>query len=381
MARPDDRPLKRLPTLAARKDALEKCVFCPKLCRSACPVSNATPRETLTPWGKMSMAYFAARGDVPLDASFARPAWACTGCYACRESCDHRNEVAPTLGDARSALVEAGVAPEAATRAIARFGEHVEATGRGARALMDRAHVKTHAREAVLVGCGYVRHAATEAGDAVDAAAALVRGPVSVMDGCCGLPLLLAGDAKGFARHAGAFARDVRRAERVLVADAGCALALRVRYPALGVKLDTQVELLVELAARELGSLHPVDGVKKDEPVRWHDPCQLGRGLGVYEAPRAVLTRALGRAPDEFDEQRDHAACSGAGGLLPLTMPETAEAIGAARAAAHAKRGGGRVVTGCASSLRALRKSTGGPVDDIVTWIARAAGGGRRAPG
>ena len=61
MPRPDDRPLRRLPTLGARKDTLEKCVFCPKLCRSACPVSNAEPRETLTPWGKMSTAYFAAR--------------------------------------------------------------------------------------------------------------------------------------------------------------------------------------------------------------------------------------------------------------------------------------------------------------------------------
>jgi dimethylglycine catabolism B len=72
MPRPDDRPFRRLPTLAPLKDTLEKCVFCPKLCRSACPVSNAEPRETITPWGKMSMAYFAARGDVPLEESFAR---------------------------------------------------------------------------------------------------------------------------------------------------------------------------------------------------------------------------------------------------------------------------------------------------------------------
>ena len=40
------------------------CVFCPKLCRSACPVSNAEPRETVTPWGKMSMAYFVANESV-----------------------------------------------------------------------------------------------------------------------------------------------------------------------------------------------------------------------------------------------------------------------------------------------------------------------------
>src|SRR5277367_1945916 len=111
MARPDDRPLRRLPTLEAKKATLETCVFCPKLCRSACPVSNADTRETVTPWGKMSLSYFAAHGDVPLDASFAAPAWACTGCMACRESCDHRNDVASTLFDARAAMMDAGVAP------------------------------------------------------------------------------------------------------------------------------------------------------------------------------------------------------------------------------------------------------------------------------
>src|SRR5450631_2259800 len=119
MARPGLRPMKLLPALEVRRGALEKCVFCPKLCRSACPVSNAEPRETITPWGKMSMAYFAAHGDVPLDASHAAPAWACTGCYGCREACDHKNEVAPTLLEARAALAAAGLAPEGAKRVIA----------------------------------------------------------------------------------------------------------------------------------------------------------------------------------------------------------------------------------------------------------------------
>src|SRR5580704_8010285 len=112
MPRPGLRPMRALPLLEGRRGALEKCVFCPKLCRSACPVSNAEPRETNTPWGKMSMSYFAAHGDVPADASHAAPAWACTGCYGCREVCDHKNEVATTLLTARTAFADKGVAPE-----------------------------------------------------------------------------------------------------------------------------------------------------------------------------------------------------------------------------------------------------------------------------
>jgi Fe-S oxidoreductase len=99
----------------------------------------------------------------------------------------------------------------------------------------------------------------------------------------------------------------------------------------------------------------------------------------VYDAPRAVLGRALGRTADEFDlhERREGAVCSGAGGLLPATMPEVAGDIARARVAAHTRLGGGsggRIVTACASSLLAMRKSSGSSVavDDLVSWIARA---------
>src|SRR5580700_7663765 len=104
MSRPGLRPMRALPLLEPRRASLEKCVFCPKLCRSACPVSNAEPRETLTPWGKMSLGWMAAHGDVPVDSVHAAPAWACTNCYACAGSCDHKNPVAAVLLDTRDAL-------------------------------------------------------------------------------------------------------------------------------------------------------------------------------------------------------------------------------------------------------------------------------------
>src|SRR5688572_27451954 len=94
-----------LPLLEARRKELETCVFCPKLCRASCPVSNAEPKETLIPWGKMSLAYFLANGSVPLATGVSEPSWACTGCLACQKTaCEHHNPVAATLLDARSEL-------------------------------------------------------------------------------------------------------------------------------------------------------------------------------------------------------------------------------------------------------------------------------------
>jgi Fe-S oxidoreductase len=375
MQRPDLRPFRKLPTLEVRRSALETCVFCPKLCRSACPVSNAEPRETITPWGKMSSAYFVANESVPASPSHALPAWACTGCFACRESCDHRNDVTGTLLDARAALTAVGIAPDGAARAVARFDAHDKANRAGARAAARAAGAGASAgsgaaAKAVLVGCAYVRRAPDVARAAISAAGALAGAPVRAVEACCGLPLLLAGDAAGFARQARVFADETARAESLLVADAGCAFALRVRFAEAGVALSTRPELIVDLAAREAARLRPLALPKN---ARYHDPCQLGRGLGVYEAPRAVLTRVFGRAPAEFVHGRERAHCAGAGGLLPSTMPSTARAIARTRVAEHVAAGGGTIVTACGSSLAAMRRE-GAEVEDVMTMIAQALG-------
>ncbi len=364
--------MRALPLLEPRREAMETCVFCPKLCRSACPVSNADPRETITPWGKMSLAWMVAHGDLPLDGSHARPAWACTGCFGCRESCDHENPVTGTLLDARDALVRRDVAPAGARSVLRGFARHDARTRAATRRLGRHPRVHPSAPDALLVGCNYARAAQPEARAAVDATTALVGGPVSLMESCCGLPLRLAGDRAAFAGQARSVAASLERHARVVVADAGCALALQRMYPEVGVVVAPEVEVLVQLAARSLPLLSTVAG--STEPLRWHDPCQLGRGRGIYDAPRAVLGHLLGRPPAEFDDCRESGACSGAGGLLSSTMPDVARDIARSRVDSHRQSGGGRIVTACASSLLSMRRAARGhgvAVDDLVTWIAR----------
>jgi Fe-S oxidoreductase len=337
--------MRALPTLEPRRRELETCVYCPKLCRSACPVSNAEPRETLIPWGKMSTAYFAARGDVELSESFAAPAWACTGCHACREACNHENPVAATLLDARDAFISHGLGPPAAKATLAGFEEH---RARTTRAYAPLANARTGATT-LVVGCLYARRLPEIARDAVAVAEKLV-GPVTVEQECCGLPLRLAGDRKAFESHASRF-----RSRQMIAVDPGCALALR--------SAGALVTLLVEEVAARLNELR---GGSHGE-VWWHDPCQLGRGLGVYDAPRAVLTRVLGHAPREFAMRRERADCSGGGGLLPLTMPETSLAIAKHRVGPAE----GEIVTACASSVLRFR-AAGKPASDLMTWVARS---------
>lgn len=362
--------LARLPLLEPHRETLEKCVYCPKLSRAACPVSNAEASETVTPWGKMSLAYFAARGDVPHDAAHASTAWACSACYACRERCDHKNEVATVLVDARAEHLAAGVAPEAARSLVERFPT-LE------REAVERIDEVLGAGESdgtpFVGGCGYARRAPDALRDGARAAAALLGASLAPVKGCCGLPLLYAGDRDGFVRHASRFVDRLaaHRAGTAVLLDPGCMRALIVELPRTsGRALPSTLvmDLFVVLAHRNLGKLkrNAVPG-----PVRYHDPCQLGRGLGRYDEPRAVLTHITGAEPLEFLRARTHGECSGAGGLLPAARPETSRAIADARIAEHRTRQGATLVTACASSLHRFR-SRGEAAQDLASFVARA---------
>ena len=94
----------RLPLADTHARELETCGYCPKLCRSTCSVSNAEPRESLTPWGKMTTTWLAARGDLPLEPSVTELAYACCGCLRCTDYCKHKNPVSETRLAARAEL-------------------------------------------------------------------------------------------------------------------------------------------------------------------------------------------------------------------------------------------------------------------------------------
>jgi Fe-S oxidoreductase len=291
--------------------------------------------------------------------------------------CDHRNDVATTLYEARAAIMSNGHGPAGALRVVKSFDKHAERTRAAVAKLGVHGAVRRDAPATLLTGCTYARATPREANDAIVAVSRLIGEPISLAENCCGLPLLMAGAQEAFKAQCARLATELQGKRRLVVLDPGCAVALKVHYPKLGIELAAEVELFVELAAAHVSELRP-GGHLPDERVRYHDPCQLGRGLGIYDAPRAILTRLLGRPPDEFDYRREKAACSGAGGLLPATMPAVAERIARTRVAEHEEGGGGRIVTACASSLLSFRASATEPVDDIATWVARSLSGKAR---
>jgi heterodisulfide reductase subunit D len=128
---------------------------------------------------------------------------------------------------------------------------------------------------------------------------------------CCGHDLLWEGDMDGFLKLAQLNAELIRASgvKRIVSSCPECVRALKMDYPAHGISLNVEVIHLSELISNLQSPISKVKG----KTVTFHDPCRLGRHLGIYDAPRKVL-EGLGYKVVEMRHARRNALCCGTNG-------------------------------------------------------------------
>ncbi|PZR16785.1 MAG: hypothetical protein DI536_06440 [Archangium gephyra] len=347
------------------QQAYSYCSLCPKMCRFSCPVSEATQNETHSAWGKMTTAHLVQLGHRPLDESAAKAVHACTGCGRCTSFCKHENTVADALFEARESTIKNGTQPKGAASTLATFSQSQNPFGRELSSLVNGWRSDTPVRYPLFPGCSSLvkRRELIEDTVAVSTAFGAPMGVARVASRCCGYPLYAAGAVDAFREHARATAEVFAEVPELAVLDAGCAFTLKVVYPRVGVELKTRVRTVVEILEENLD--HAPEKPPLDESVGYHDACHLGRGLGQYEPPRALLKRAV-RDVHEAPSSRAEGGCSGGGGLLPRTMPDTAVEV----ARRQANEVGGAVVTACPTSKRMFERA-GKTSFDLMSILRR----------
>jgi len=146
---------------------------------------------------------------------------------------------------------------------------------------------------------------------------------------CCGHDLLWEGDIEGFRALAGLNAALLREsgARRIVTACPECARALKIDYPAHGIDLGVEVQHLAELLANSEWRMKTADSETRNTQyairTTYHDPCRLGRHLGVYDAPRQVIQK-LGLTLVEMPRNRSNALCCGTNGWTHCTVANKA---------------------------------------------------------
>jgi len=110
------------------------------------------------------------------------------------------------------------------------------------------------------------------------------------------------------------------------------------------------------------------------QKVTYHDSCHLGRGCGVYEAPRTILRSIPGVELVEMERNRRWAWCCGGGGGVWEAYPELAQWNTEDRLREARETGAELVLT--SSALCQRRFADGGqsnpPTQDLLAFVLRA---------
>ena len=129
---------------------------------------------------------------------------------------------------------------------------------------------------------------------------------------CCGHDLLWEGDVANFRKLAELNIAMLRAtgAKRIVTACPECARTLKVDYAAYMGDLGMEVIHIAELLAQKAGEGEFRIPNPESRIATYHDPCRLGRFMGVYEEPRQVMS-ALGLELVEMEHHGKNALCCG----------------------------------------------------------------------
>ncbi len=140
-----------------------------------------------------------------------------------------------------------------------------------------------------------------------------------------------------------------RNPQEVITVCPHCYYRLSKKLPPT-VKVRFLLELIPEKAAAK------ANGGKR---VMFHDPCFLGRKMGMLAQPRNLIQQ-LGFELMEFKESKDLSECCGGGGGLFWHDPEMASRVSALRVAEAQKAGVSLILTECGLCRELMQKAGSG---------------------
>jgi heterodisulfide reductase subunit D len=361
------------------------CYQCEK-CSSGCPTAAAMRYR---PAQMMRMAQFGLEDSLATDPSI----WRCLGCDTCTAHCPHELSVRRLVEVMRRHVMQ----DRYLSNGIDAVGED-ETLRRGMRALgMMGERITTYynvsgednasrlawtdnlapedkpegllrdsgADMAYFVGCVSAMFPMSY-GIPQSFATVLSRAGVSFTtlggdEQCCGFPLLMAGQlkqAEALIRHNVEQMRALG-IPQVVTNCPSCYHMWHHTYPeiigeSLGFEVVHGVEVMSDLLIE--GKLELAEP-SRTGVVTYHDPCDLGRKSGIYDAPREILRRVPGYTFVEMQHSGEHALCCGGGGDLETFDPDLVQEVAARRIGQAAEIEATVLVSACPQCVRTLSKA------------------------
>ncbi|MEI6157930.1 MAG: (Fe-S)-binding protein, partial [Atribacterota bacterium] len=197
---------------------------------------------------------------------------------------------------------------------------------------------------------------------------------------CCGMPLFDLGYPTFAHQQAESVAQLLAdRNPRLLVTGCPhCYRAFQEKYPEWGVSLPSSIQVM--------HSTEFIDQLMRERKIElksklalsrvcYHDPCQLGRKMGIYDFPRSIIHQVTGHSPIEIFHNREKAECCGAGSVLFFSDPGISTQVARVRWNRIQEENPQLIVTACQNCKTALQGVSSIDVLDISELIIQVLGG------
>jgi len=367
--------------LDAEDKEAQRCIGC-GMCLLRCPVYNIIGPVYGSPGHMGGQGVHLAGSTGKIDESLEGGLYLCTACGACTEVCpskiDTKKGVIATRKKAREAK-KGEVFDHTIALSSVRNYDNPWQVPRAQKARWSKGlGLKSTGDVLYFAGCSTSLLFPENASKVVTILRSIGVEPAYLgqAERCCGSTARKLGDDVLSREKAEGCFKDFKEAgaKTVVTSCPGCASALS-RHKDLREKYKVDVKHISQFLGERMPGLRlaKLEGLGA---LAYHDPCDLGRELGVYDEPRRLIESVSGAAPIEMPRSRNQSACCGSGAGVRTGYPDLADAIALERVEMARASGAETLVTACpwcVQSLRECQKGCGGiEVLDLVELIERS---------
>jgi heterodisulfide reductase subunit D len=331
---PDQQKLDRYKDLEYYRDIFYQCGKC-GTCRTAyhevgwpriCPSGEFGKFEAYYLGGKNLLSWAVSSGKLNWTENLVNIFYQCSVCMACTQQCqipEIHHYAGEWLMAMREEAVQKGLGPMPEQKrytehVIKEYNPYMEKHNERTNWISSNIKQDPNAKLAYFVGC---TTSYREKSVALATAEILnflgIEFRVLKDERCCGSPVYMTGQTEKAKEIAESNIKIFKEEgiKRIITSCAGCYRTLKETYPnKFGIEHGIEILHLPEFLLEKLNNGELKFSNNLNMKITYHDPCHIGRHMGIYEQPREVLKQIPGITLVEMDRNRHNAWCCGSGG-------------------------------------------------------------------
>jgi heterodisulfide reductase subunit D len=337
--------------------AFDRCIKCStckygyKNFEKICPSGENFLFESYWPSGRIRTIRGLILGDLDWNDELKDPIFACTTCGACMDACQapHADYIVNMIEALREMAVRNIGPAQNQEFLVSRCEESCNPYGEpnsDNQDLKKKYNLPDKAEWVYYIGCtsNYRQQSLRDSTIRFLKKAGI---DFTVIDEhCCTSPMIRTGQIKICKDYMSYNVAQIMKtgAKNVITSCAGCYKTFKKDFEKFGENYDFEVFHTIELLKQLLDDGKIKFKTEFNKTVTYHDPCHLGRHMGIYEIPREIYKKIPGLKLMEMKRNRNFAWCCGAGGGVKIGYPEWAVEVSKERLE-EAKETGATVVS------------------------------------